>query len=113
NRATRTDPPQKPGARPGFCCATLAPPHPPPVTSCRAGADTIAETKKPGREAGLVSISASELLRRRSLDHVRLERLVGLLGEIGIELADLGRLGHEAFVSGLGVVSLDFERLVE
>src|SRR4051812_9953642 len=54
---------------------------------------------------------AGELLRR-SLG-VSLERLVGLLGEIGIELADLGRLGDEALIGGLGVVDLDLEGLVE
>src|SRR5450759_2272425 len=52
----------------------------------------------------------SELLRLR---HQGLERLVGLLGEIGIEFADLGGLGYEALIGGLGVFGLHLDRLLE
>jgi hypothetical protein len=41
------------------------------------------------------------------------KRLEGFLGEIGVEFADLGRLGDEAFIGGLGVGGLDLDRLVE
>ena len=41
---------------------------------------------------------ATSLLDRRDLAEVALERLVSLLGEIGIELAELGRFGDKAFV---------------
>ena len=42
-----------------------------------------------------------------------LERLVSLLGEVGIQLAEPARLRNEALVGGLGVVGLDLDRLVE
>ena len=41
---------------------------------------------------------ATSLLDRRDLAEVALERLVSLLGEIGIELAELGRFGDKAFI---------------
>ena len=75
-------------------------------------------TKSPANGPGS-DYSEQTLLYRRSLTSparpygVSLERLVGLLGEIGIELADLGRLGDEALVGGLRVVGLDLDRLVE
>src|SRR4249919_3928236 len=43
----------------------------------------------------------------------RLERLVGFLGEIGIELTDLRSLGHKPLIGGLGVLGLNLDRLVE
>src|SRR5215470_5127941 len=53
------------------------------------------------------------LLGRRNLGQVALERLVRLLGDVGIELADLGRLGDKAFVRGLHVVGLHLDRLFQ
>ena len=41
------------------------------------------------------------------------ERLVGFLGEIGVQLTELGRFGDEAFVCRLGVLGLHFDRLVQ
>ena len=72
-------------------------------------------TKSPAKRPGFDSTHAyaQTYLAGVGLGDVGLERLVGLLGEIGIELADLGRLGDEAFVGGLGVVGLDLDRLVE
>ena len=49
----------------------------------------------------------------RHLGDEGLERLVGVLGEVLVELADLGGLGDEGLVGGLGVVGLHFDRLVE
>src|SRR5215468_10518142 len=55
--------------------------------------------KKPGARAGpWQSAWRCRLLARRDLRQVALERLVGLLGDIGVEFADLGRLGDKAFV---------------
>ena len=67
--------------------------------------------RHPGRISPLKTETG--LLGRSSLADVGFERLVGLLGEIGIKLAELGRLGDEAFIGGLGVVGLDLDRLVE
>jgi hypothetical protein len=53
------------------------------------------------------------LLGRRRLRHKGLEGLVGLLGEVGIELANLGGLGHEALVRGLRIVGLDLDGLIQ
>ena len=53
------------------------------------------------------------LLRRRELGQIALVRLVGFLGEVGIEFADLGRLGHEALIGALEIVLLDFDRLLD
>ena len=47
------------------------------------------------------------LLRGRDLGDHALERLVGLLGEIGVEFTHLGRFRDEALISRLDVVALD------
>src|SRR6266508_2518224 len=54
--------------------------------------------------AGSLAVGAAE---------IALEGLVGLLREIGIELADTGRARDEALIGGLGVVALDLDRLLE
>src|SRR5262249_49133571 len=92
--------------------------HPPPRanapagTGCRlaieSGKPHGGQAKSPAKRAGLCLRNATllngpPLLRRRNLRHVGLERLVGLLGEVGIDLTDLGRLGDEALVGRLGV----------
>jgi hypothetical protein len=41
------------------------------------------------------------------------ERLVSLLGEIGVKPSDLLRLGHEGLISGLREFGLHFNRLVQ
>src|ERR1700688_2799051 len=75
--------------------------------------------KNKGPAIDRASVSYAKTLRERmfeSLLYFRdrgFDRLIGLLGEVGIELADLGRLGDEAFVSGLEVVALHFDGLVE
>src|SRR6202790_5902052 len=75
--------------------------------------------KNKGPAINRASVSCAETLRERLLESLfyfrdrGFDRLVGLLGEIGIEFADLGRLGDEAFVGGLGEVALHFDRLVE
>src|SRR5262245_7782869 len=81
-----------------------------------AAAATRAGQKRPGARAGpWQSAWRCRLLARRDLRQVALERLVGLLGDIGVEFADLGRLGDKAFVGGLHVVGLPlaclFQRL--
>src|SRR5215475_11827041 len=53
------------------------------------------------------------LLYRGDLPELALERLVGLPGEVGIKLAELGRLRHKALVGALGVVGLHLDRLFE
>src|SRR5687768_13683648 len=50
---------------------------------------------------------------RDGLGDDALERLVGVLGDRGIELAELGDLGDIALEGGLDVVRLDLDRLVE
>src|ERR1700730_12714414 len=42
-----------------------------------------------------------------------LERLVGFLGEVGIKLAELGRLGDKALIGALDVIALHLERLLQ
>src|SRR5690348_11885243 len=77
------------------------------------------QRKKPGQigRALLTQHYATRLgwrsLGRLGLSGIGLERLVGLLGEIGIEFADLRRLGDEALVGGLGIIGLDLDRLVQ
>src|SRR5262249_50902095 len=46
------------------------------------------------------------LLHRGDLPELALERLVGLPGEVGIKLAELGRFRHKALIGALGVVRL-------
>src|SRR5262245_7137615 len=54
--------------------------------------------KSPALRPGLYGNAlASRLLRGRFGD-IGLERLVGLLGEAGVQFADLGRLRHEVLV---------------
>src|SRR5262249_20101662 len=53
------------------------------------------------------------LLHRGDFPELALERLVGLPGEVGIKLAELGRLRHEALIGALGVVGLHLDRLFE
>src|SRR6476659_3527815 len=76
------------------------------------------QRKSPAEWAGLCVLKTTllytqSLLRRSGLRDIGLERLVGFLGEIGIELADLGRLRDKALVGRLRIVGLDFNRLLE
>ena len=81
------------------------------------------QTKSPTNEVGLCSPNAYATLRNKHkhltqryllrLRHQGFKRPVGLLGQIGIELANLGGLGHKTFVGGLGVFGLHLDRLVE
>src|ERR1700687_4734724 len=75
------------------------------------------QNKKPGQAGRALltqlNTSRTKLLARRGLRDISLERLIGLLGEIGIELADLGRLRDETLVGRLGVVGLDLNRLLD
>src|SRR5580698_3839830 len=50
---------------------------------------------------------------RLHLGNRALDRLEGFLGEVGIKLADLARLGDKAFISDLGIFRLDLNRVVE
>ena len=50
---------------------------------------------------------------RRELRDDAFQRLVGLLGEIGVEPRDLLRLRNERLISGLREFGLHFERLVQ
>src|SRR5262245_62528737 len=50
------------------------------------------------------------LLHRGDFPELALERLVGLPGEVGIKLAELGRLRHKALIRALGVVGLHLDR---
>src|SRR6476659_1774240 len=61
----------------------------------------------------LVSREPGELLRRRDFRDEAFERLVGLLREVGVELAELGRLRDEAFVGALHVFALHLDRLLQ
>src|SRR5690606_25469596 len=78
--------------------------------------------KKPGFTAGRScsggyfrdwDITILLLRRGGRLGNRAFDRLVGLLGEIGIEFADLRRLGDEALIGVLVKLGLHFERLVE
>src|SRR5262245_17067338 len=53
------------------------------------------------------------LLHRGDLPELALERLVGLPGEVGIKLAELGRFRHKALIGALGIVGLHLDRLFE
>src|SRR5665213_99567 len=93
-------------------------PSPRTYVSKTAPAGDIWPAKSPANRAGLCVLRTTllymqTLLRRRGLHRESLERLVGLLGEIGIELAHLGRLGDEALIGRLRVVGLDLDCLVE
>src|SRR5690606_1922797 len=55
----------------------------------------------------------AELEASASLGHDAFERLVGFLGELRIEIAEPGRLGHEGLVGLLHIVGLDAERVLE
>src|SRR5262249_35447467 len=66
-----------------------------------------------GRASFVSSAWQRRLLRGRSLGHVALERLVGLLREVRVEFTELGRLRDKALIGGLDVVALHFEGLVE
>src|SRR3954465_14577520 len=68
--------------------------------------------KKPGRMGRALhsqnnTAYTQSLLRRSGLRDISLERLVGLLGEIGVELAHLGGLRDKAFIRRLRIVGLD------
>src|SRR5438552_2847898 len=71
--------------------------------------------KKPGRDGRAFLFSGAELAGRRrgELRDEAFERLVGLLGEIGIKPCDLLRLGHEGLIGGLREFGLHFNRLVQ
>src|SRR6266567_821618 len=60
-----------------------------------------------------MSAEARELLRRGHLAELRLERLVSLSGEVGVKLAELGRLRHEALIRASRIVALHLDRLFE
>src|SRR5215467_5750577 len=53
------------------------------------------------------------LLHRGDFPELALERLVGLPGEVGIKLAELGRFRHKALIRALGVIGLHLDRLFE
>src|SRR5436190_24277942 len=76
------------------------------------------QRKKPGRMGRALRTQNNatlhaNLLRRSGLRDVGLERLVGFLGEISVELAHLGGLRDKALVGRLRIVSLDLNRLLE
>src|SRR5262249_47482979 len=62
---------------------------------------------------GSSSAPKRRLLRRGDFPELALERLVGLPGEVGIKLAELGRFRHKALIRALGVVGLHLDRLFE
>src|SRR5262249_8242568 len=65
---------------------------------------------RPG--SSLVSYAEYDaLFRRRDFPELALERLIGLPGEVGIKLAQLGRLRHEGLIRALGIVGLHLDRL--
>src|SRR5438128_2124709 len=57
--------------------------------------------------------SDAGLFHRRDLAELALERLVRFLGESGVELAELGRLGDETLIRAFDVVALHLDRLLE
>src|SRR2546423_15520114 len=72
----------------------------------------VMQRKSPAEWAGLCVLRTTllymqSLLRRGGLRDIGLERLVGLLGEIGVELAHLGRLRDKALVGRLRLVGPD------
>src|SRR5471032_428395 len=79
----------------------------------------LGSSKNKGPAINRASVSYAETLRERLLESLLyfrdrgFDRLVGLLGEIGIEFADLGCLGNEAFIRGLEVFALHFDRRIE
>jgi len=98
----RTPTTKSPAERPGFFAICLR-----PITQSPA--------EWPGFHAapwGHRSLR-SRLLDRRDLAELTLERLVGFLGERGVELAKLGCLGDKALIRALGVVALHLDRLFQ
>ena len=55
---------------------------------------------------------AAQLLRWRELRYITFEWLVGLLDEVGIQRADLGRLGDKTLIGVLEVNLLELHRLL-
>src|SRR5215203_3064783 len=101
-------------------CAARTPEHVIKAEPQMSFTDFDANAKQQARPTGpgfgllkTTLLYTQTLLCRRGLRHVSLERLVSLFGEIGIKLADLGRLRDEAFVGRLGVVGLDLDGLVD
>ena len=83
----------------------------PPVRE-QASCKNKARHVRPG--SSLVSCAGYDaLLHRRDFSELALERLISLPGEVGIKLAQLGRLRHEGLIGALGIVGLHFDRLFE
>src|SRR6185369_16730172 len=73
-----------------------------------------AQSKRPGYSPRLVScLVRAELLRGCDLGEQALVRLVGFLGEVGIELTELGRLGDETLIARFHVLALHLDRLLQ
>src|SRR5262249_52646597 len=71
----------------------------------QASCKNKARLVRPG--SSLVNYAEYEaLLHRSDFPELALERLISLPGEVGIKLAQLGRLRHEGLVRALGVVGL-------
>src|SRR5262249_35089557 len=80
----------------------------------RGSVKTKARPKRPGL-AGTGAWRRDESLRllRRRLGEITFERLVGFLGEVGVELAELAAARDEAFVGALEEGGLDLDRLLQ
>src|SRR4051794_23470227 len=83
--------------------------HPP-----AASRDVRSQTKRPGWRPGpSMCCRGGELLCGRDLGEQAFVGLVGLLGEVGVEFTELGRLGDEALIARLDVVALHLDRLLQ
>src|SRR4051794_7739444 len=53
------------------------------------------------------------LPRGADLGEETLERLIALLGEVGVQFTELGRLGYETLVAGFDILALHLNRLLQ